>query len=167
MSTQLQIRGGAVSGLPTLAARELGTTTDQKRLYVGDGSANHVLGLKHNIAATVAPGVNDDAGAGYSVGSEWVDTTHAKTYICVDSTVGAAAWQQMSPSTITGAALTKTDDANITLALGGRRARLWSTRRVSPSAGRVTCRWRGAAPGPGRRPGRWPISRARLARTSP
>ncbi len=98
MTIALQIRGGVVSGAPTLAARELYTTTDQRRILAGSGSGNHILGLKHNIAATVAPGVNDDAGAGYSVGSCWVDVTHAKTYICVDSTTGAAVWNQTSPS---------------------------------------------------------------------
>jgi len=38
-----------------------------------------------------APGINDDANAGYSVGSVWVTTT-GDTYTCVDASVGAAVW---------------------------------------------------------------------------
>lgn len=121
----------------TLAARELYATTDLKQVLAGDGSTNHILGLKHNIAASAAPGVNDDAGAGYSVGSEWVDTTHAKTYVCVDSSTGAAVWQQMTPSTVTGAALTKTDDTNVTLTLGG------SSSTALVNAASITVGWTG------------------------
>jgi hypothetical protein len=39
----LQIKRGVVSGIPTLAAGELGWATDTKILYVGDGAANHAV----------------------------------------------------------------------------------------------------------------------------
>lgn len=94
MSQTLKIRRGAVSGIPTAAAGEPLFTTDQFRLHVGSAGGNRLLGLLEKISAAVAPGVNDDAGAGYSVGSEWTDTAHAATYKCVDSTVGAAVWKQ-------------------------------------------------------------------------
>lgn len=47
---------------------------------------------KSNRAATTAPTVNDDAGDGYVVGSQWVDITADKAYTCVDATIGAAVW---------------------------------------------------------------------------
>ncbi|NQV83928.1 MAG: tail fiber protein [Rhodospirillales bacterium] len=51
------------------------------------------LGLpKQNLAAAVAPGVNDDVTPGYAVGSKWVDTTADKVYFCADATDGAAVW---------------------------------------------------------------------------
>lgn len=53
---------------------------------------------KHNTyAETGAPGVNDDSGDGYSVGSVWIDTTADDAYICLDATSGAAVWKQTTP----------------------------------------------------------------------
>lgn len=51
-------------------------------------------GLQNNYAATTAPAVTDDSGAGYAVGSEWIDVTNDNSYVCVDASVGAAVWQQ-------------------------------------------------------------------------
>ena len=47
---------------------------------------------KTNLAAAVAPTVNDDNTGGYSVGSIWLDTTADLGYVCIDSTTGAAVW---------------------------------------------------------------------------
>jgi len=48
---------------------------------------------KINAAATVAPTATDDSGAGYEVGSLWVDTTLNRVYFCVDATTTAAVWK--------------------------------------------------------------------------
>ena len=48
------------------------------------------------LDATAAPTVNDDSLDGYSVGSEWVDVTNGNAYICLDSTAGAAVWEQIN-----------------------------------------------------------------------
>jgi hypothetical protein len=48
--------------------------------------------LLNNLSASAAPTVNDDADAGYSVGSIWIDTTADESYRCVDSSVGSADW---------------------------------------------------------------------------
>lgn len=47
-----------------------------------------------NLSATVDPTVNDDATAGYSVNSKWLNTTKKEFYVCLDATAGAAVWQQ-------------------------------------------------------------------------
>jgi hypothetical protein len=52
--------------------------------------------IKCNLAGTAAPTVNEDSGDGYSIGSEWLDTTNDKTYKCTDATLGAAVWKQTS-----------------------------------------------------------------------
>lgn len=44
--------------------------------------------------ATVAPTENDDTDAGYSVGSEWIDTVTGTGYKCTDASSGAAVWKQ-------------------------------------------------------------------------
>jgi hypothetical protein len=49
-------------------------------------------GLLNKYDATAAPGVGDDSGDGYAVGSIWIDVTGDKAYIAVDVTVGAAVW---------------------------------------------------------------------------
>jgi hypothetical protein len=90
----VKFKRGALSGLPSLAAGQPGVTTDQVRLYVGSAGGNLLVGLLHKNDGTTAPTVNEDAGDGYSVGSTWTDTTNAKTYTLVDSTVGAAVWKQ-------------------------------------------------------------------------
>ena len=48
--------------------------------------------IKSNLAAAVAPTVDEDSADGYAVGSIWIDTTAYKQYICLDATVGAAIW---------------------------------------------------------------------------
>ena len=46
----------------------------------------------NNYIAIAAPGVTDDASAGYSPGSLWVDNVGAEFYVCVDNTVDTAVW---------------------------------------------------------------------------
>lgn len=55
-----------------------------------------VENLKTNLNASAAPGASDDAGAGYSVGSKWVDTSAQNVYECVDSTASSAVWLKTS-----------------------------------------------------------------------
>jgi hypothetical protein len=45
-----------------------------------------------NRAAAAAPTADDDITLGYSVGSQWQDTTNDVTYVCVDNADGAAVW---------------------------------------------------------------------------
>jgi len=52
--------------------------------------------IKTNLAGTTAPTVNEDSGDGYAVGSMWLDTTNDKAYICLDATVGAAVWKDIT-----------------------------------------------------------------------
>lgn len=53
--------------------------------------------FKYN-ETTTAPAVTDDAAAGYSIGSEWYDTTADKGYVCLDTTNGAAVWKETTAS---------------------------------------------------------------------
>lgn len=64
---------------------------------------------KNRFGATTAPTTGDDSGDGYSVGSTWIDTTNDKGYVCVDSTLTAAVWQQFS-----GAGVGVTDHGALT-----------------------------------------------------
>ena len=57
--------------------------------------------LKHN--ATVAPAVTDDGNSGYKVGSFWCDVTADKAYVCVDHTVGASVWVEVTAAAGAGA----------------------------------------------------------------
>jgi len=52
--------------------------------------------VKNNDVATTAPTGANDASQGYSVLSQWADTTNDKVYICIDSTNGAAVWIDVS-----------------------------------------------------------------------
>jgi hypothetical protein len=48
--------------------------------------------VKNNFSATTAPGSTDDIGAGYNVGSQWINTVTDRVYSCTDSSLGAANW---------------------------------------------------------------------------
>ena len=50
--------------------------------------------IKSNLSAVVAPTVNDDTGAGYAIGSRWIDVTADKEYVCLDVTAAAAVWTE-------------------------------------------------------------------------
>tara|TARA_R110000824_G_scaffold264052_1_gene452843 strand:+ start:204 stop:824 length:621 start_codon:yes stop_codon:yes gene_type:complete len=58
-------------------------------------------GILNNYSAIANPGVNDDSGAGYSVGSEWINTITGAVFKNVDASAGAAVWEQIN---LTGAA---------------------------------------------------------------
>lgn len=48
--------------------------------------------VKCKFDATTAPTVNNDIDEGYSIGSRWLDVTNDKSYVCLDTTDGAAIW---------------------------------------------------------------------------
>ncbi len=60
----------------------------------GQVSLGNVENLKVNLTATTAPGVNDDSGSGYAVGSRWLDVSADKEYVCLDASAGAAVWPE-------------------------------------------------------------------------
>jgi hypothetical protein len=51
---------------------------------------------RSNYAATTDPGVSDDAANGYSVGSQWLNTSTRVMYVCKDNTTSNAVWHTMS-----------------------------------------------------------------------
>lgn len=76
-------------------------TAGTKRIYLATHSGVNALAQqKHNIEASAAPTVNDDAADGYGVGSLWVWAQtggggwigQRGVWICADATVGSAVW---------------------------------------------------------------------------
>lgn len=70
----------------TLTVDAVALTAEQSKAYV------FYSRVRENIAAVTAPTVNDDADAGYSVGSHWVNLATDTVYLCVDETNNAAVW---------------------------------------------------------------------------
>lgn len=56
----------------------------------------------NNYTSLTYPKITDDAGDGYSIGSEWLWTTESILFKCIDSTVGAAVWVKISGGTTVG-----------------------------------------------------------------
>lgn len=54
--------------------------------------------LKNNLGAITAPTVDNDSSEGYAVKSRWTDLAGANVYECIDATVGAAVWLNLSES---------------------------------------------------------------------
>ena len=80
--------------------------TATARADIGLGNVSNV---KDNLAAAVAPTINDDVTAGYGVGSNWLDTTGGKAYICLDATAAAAVWSGITAGA-TGASIAEKTD---------------------------------------------------------
>ncbi|MBF0153268.1 MAG: hypothetical protein HQL64_05960 [Magnetococcales bacterium] len=55
----------------------------------------NVANTQHNTAATTDPTESDDTGAGYSVGSVWVNGAEDTVFLCVDAVLGSAVWRKL------------------------------------------------------------------------
>lgn len=66
------------------------------RVTLGQKASGSFFTRQHNFGASVAPGVGDDTGDGYAVGSWWFDTANGNAYVCTDAALGAAVWRTVS-----------------------------------------------------------------------
>lgn len=48
------------------------------------------------VQTTSDPTVNDDSDSNYQVGKMWINTATEDVFICVDNTVGAAVWAEIT-----------------------------------------------------------------------
>lgn len=65
---------------------------------VSSGVGNALIYLKNNSSALVDPAVTDDSGAGYAIGSTWINTVGDTVWRCTDASAGAAVWKDVSAS---------------------------------------------------------------------
>lgn len=63
---------------------------------LGELNQDTELAGKNNLSAIVAPVVGNDNTQGYQLGSLWVNSVTKKSYICVDTTTGAAVWTEIT-----------------------------------------------------------------------
>lgn len=63
-------------------------------LLTNIGDVKFSIAWINNLEATVDPTANDDSSEGYSVGSQWVNGTGGRAFVCVDATEGAAVWNE-------------------------------------------------------------------------
>lgn len=68
-------------------------------ILIANGS-NTFGTIKYNLAATSDPTIANDNGAGYAIGSRWINVTTDEEFVCLDNSAGAAVWY----STTNGAA---------------------------------------------------------------
>lgn len=93
-------RASTGAGMPeaiplTAAGRALAGAADAaaQRAALGLPPGATIL---HNLAATADPTPGDDSGDGYSVGSQWFNTTTGRAFYATDVTSGAAVWKSTS-----------------------------------------------------------------------
>lgn len=91
--------GADVTDATNVAAAGAVMDADYAGSYAGDqirtGAAAYAV-VRHNRSAAAAPTVNDDSTQNYEVGSRWFDTTADRAYTCLDASVGAAVWREVS-----------------------------------------------------------------------
>jgi hypothetical protein len=80
--------------------------------------------LRHSFGpgvfnASTAPTVNDDELDGFRPNSHWYDSTLEKLYICVDSTEGAAVWEEIALGPGGGGGVSDGDYGDITVSGSG------------------------------------------------
>ncbi len=86
--------------------------------------------------STIDPTVTDDADAGYSVGSTWVNTTTHEGFILVDATPGAAVWLSITaPTHIGPVAITGPAAANYMIIASSPTAAAWGPHPVHAHSG--------------------------------
>ncbi|MEM4248446.1 MAG: tail fiber domain-containing protein, partial [Candidatus Nanoarchaeia archaeon] len=87
---------GNVTG--TVAVANGGTGATSAGGALTNLGIDQIATKKSNLSANSAPTVNDDSTQGYAVGSQWLDTTAQKSYVCLDATAGAAVWKDTTSS---------------------------------------------------------------------
>jgi hypothetical protein len=89
------------AGNITVTFQGAALTSEQSKALIQPITA---LDIKHNLTAVVIPDpATDDDVAGYSVGSQWINTATRDVFLCVDNTTGAAVWNFMGPAAKTAA----------------------------------------------------------------
>ncbi len=58
------------------------------------GDVKYQIAWFNNLAASVDPTVNDDTSKGYEAGSQWINQTDGKAFLCYSNVKGAAVWVQ-------------------------------------------------------------------------
>lgn len=81
---------GGSKGIAQICAVGYELKWEAGRLYVMDGNGVYIRHSLYNF--TITPTVNDDDTLGYLPGSRW-SLDDDTTYICIDSTTGAAVWE--------------------------------------------------------------------------
>lgn len=70
---------------------ELPGSSTLSGLILGNGSSRATSALV-NFGATTNPTINDDQTQGYSIGSQWINTSSGTVYFCTSNTTGNANW---------------------------------------------------------------------------
>jgi hypothetical protein len=98
------IAEGFPDGLPACdcALLVLRDTTGKFYFSADNAVSWHKLENTKNKISASNPTINDDSGAGYSIGSRWINTSTDREWVCMDATVGAAVWVLVTEATVPG-----------------------------------------------------------------
>ena len=66
-----------------------------------DIGLNNVENTKNFASGSADPNINNDSSEGYSIGSIWTNTMDDIAFICLDASVGAAVWKDITQQTST------------------------------------------------------------------
>lgn len=120
MSTQIRIRRGtkAELGTITLALGELGFTTDEKKVYVGDGTANYMVGQVQTgvLAQRPAPGQSGNVYFATDTNETFIDDgsnwQQANTIASLDDVPDGTLYSRVLATEVTAGKVTRIDDGS-------------------------------------------------------
>jgi hypothetical protein len=121
LESLIDAKGDLIAASAADTPARLAVAANGASLRAASGQATGLEWQLNNLAAAVAPTVNEDSGDGYSVGSRWIDTTADKEYVCLDASVGAAVWTE---TTGAGGGAPTTADYLVGTAQGGLSAEI-------------------------------------------
>ena len=90
------LSGTSVTNIGLNSTHRLTVTGNPHVVTKAEIGLGNVQDTKVNFVATTNPSASDDSGAGYSVGSTWINVTLDRAYECVDATVASAKWKLIS-----------------------------------------------------------------------
>ncbi len=84
--TVYSIAERSIAGYEFGSSLTMPQNSDKKRMYAIESTA---------------PGINDDSGSNFYVGSRWFNISSGQLYVCTDASSGAAVWGNQNSGTLT------------------------------------------------------------------
>jgi hypothetical protein len=94
-NTEFQYLNGTTSNIQTQITTHVTDTNNPHSVTKAQVGLSNVENTLNKFDATTDPGIGDDDGDGYSIGSTWINTTTGEIFVATDVSTGAAVWKSI------------------------------------------------------------------------